>query len=142
MALSARTLAPRNGIAVKRSQPGRALCRGGRHGHRGGLRSLKIILALLEALEKFVAFAETAHTDVLVLKHRFDNAEDRLRPEIVGAVKAIDRLKYLLLTQARVLKGALLKTVVLKQIGLVFLHKPAVLPGHFEQFGPRIGRRE
>src|SRR5258705_12285613 len=50
-----------------------------RCGRRGGLGRSQIGAALGHCGEEFVAFAQAAHADILVLEHRFDDAQNRLR---------------------------------------------------------------
>src|SRR2546425_388192 len=109
---------------------------------RSSLSSGQIFLPLPEALEKFVAFAAAAHQNVFVLEHGFDDAQDGLGTKIIGAIKSVHGFEYFVLAQARIFESALLETVVLDQVGLVFLDEPPVLAGHLEEFGPGIRRGE
>ena len=53
------------------------------------LRRRQIYLALIETAEELVALAQAAHADVLVLEHRLDDAQDRLRTQVVAAVELL-----------------------------------------------------
>src|ERR1035437_1475860 len=108
----------------------------------GALCGGKVLFALPQALEELVAFAATADANVLVLEHRLDDPQDWLGTQVVGAVKAVHGLEDVVLAQARVFEGAVLEAVVLDQVRLVPLRKPAVLTGHLVKFGAGIWRRE
>src|SRR5262249_48628776 len=57
---------------------------------RRRLRRREIASALSHALEKFVAFAQSPHADVLVLEHRLDDPQNRFRAEIIAMIKSLD----------------------------------------------------
>src|ERR1043165_2426877 len=111
-------------------------------GLRRRLRRCQITSSLRHALEEFVAFAQTADADVLVLEHRLDDAENRFRAQVVAMVEAFDAFEDFVFAESRILQRALLEAVAFHEVGLVLLHEPAVLTRHLVKFGAGIWRGE
>src|SRR5438477_12850281 len=86
------------GHGCPRSRSGSGRRRRGRR--RGDPGCFQIVLALAEALEEFVAFAQAADANIFVLEHRLDDAENRFRAEVIAAIQTGHRLKYFGLSQA------------------------------------------
>src|SRR6266545_7754633 len=106
------------------------------------LRCRQVVLALPEAPEKLVTFAAAANEDVLVFKHRFDDAEDRFRTKVVGPIEAVHGLEDFFLGNSGVFEGALLKAVGFHEARFVLAPEPAVEPGLLKEFRARVGRGE
>src|ERR1017187_482616 len=93
-----------------------------RTSRRGVFCRRQVAAPLGHGLEKFVAFPQTADADVLVLQHGFDDAQNRLRAQVVTMVETLHAFKDFLLAQAGKLERALLETVAFDEVGLVLLH--------------------
>ena len=102
----------------------------------------QVIPAPGHALEEFVAFAQTAHADVLVFEHGLDDAQDWLRAEVIAAVEFLHILEDLVLVQAGIFESALLEAVFMDDVALVLLAEPAVQPRLFVEFRAGIGRSQ
>src|SRR4051812_2013495 len=123
--------------AVKTPRPTVFRCSGSR-----SLGAGEVAPSLRHGFEKFVTFAQPAHTDVLVFKHGLDDSQNRTRTQIVPAIKYFDGFENLFFAQSRVFEGGLLQAISMDDVGFVLLGEPAVLAGHLEQFGAGIRRGE
>src|SRR5262245_40906102 len=83
---------------------------------RRRLRGFEIASPLRHALEEFVALTQATDADVFVLQHRFDDAENRFRAEVVAVIEAFDAFEDFFLAQARIFEGALLEAISFDQI--------------------------
>src|SRR5688572_20736204 len=109
-----------------RNQNGWAFCR------------RKVLLALSEALEEFVTLAAAAHEDVLVFQHRLDDTQNWLRPQVVSPIETIHGFEDFFLSRFGVFERALLKAIVLDEIGFVLFHEPSVELGLIVKLGARV----
>src|SRR5438552_12761800 len=92
---------------------------------RGRFRRFQIAAPLCHAFEEFVAFTQSPHANVLVLEHRFDDAKNGFRPEVIAMIEALHAFKDFVFAQAGVLERALLETIAFDEVGLVLLDEPA-----------------
>ena len=107
-----------------------------------GSRRRHVALALLQALEKFVAFAAAAHHHVLVLEHRLDDAQDRFRAQVIAAIEAVHGLEDFFLRRVGIFERALLQAVGVQDVALILLDEPAVELGLFVELGAGVGGRQ
>src|ERR1022692_3076234 len=109
---------------------------------RACFRGGQIIPSLRHALEEFVAFAQSAYADILVLQHRFDDAKDRFRAQVIAAVEHFNLLEDFIFAKAGIFDRALLVTFAAQEVGFALVREPAVEFGLFVKFRARIGRGE
>src|ERR1044071_630294 len=95
----------------------------GRRGFGGG----EVVPALGHCLKEFVAFAQTAHADIVVFKHRLHDAQDGLGAQVIAAIELLYLLKNFFLREARIFESGLLEAVPVDDISLVFLGEPTIL---------------